>query len=345
MKMKKMMALICALMMIVTVFAGCSGESTQEVLSVNGEKVTMGEFNFYLESMKEMIAYESNLDIVDENSWSTIEIDNKKAIDVAKEKAVDDVVSVMVQVQKAKKDGIVLTDSDKLEIGKQKNTLIQQFGGQSAFDEQLKKWKISSNTFDQIMQNYMYASKLQAKYVEEDADINNITDEEIQAKYDLERENFIRNAIFVKHILKMPKEATDTTPAVTDEEAKAAAEAILARLQAGEDFDALMKENSDDSEVSHEGYQFTHNDGQFDADFDNASYALAVGEVSGIVKTQFGYHIIKRLESNVEIPALDEARESIISQIKSERYQSMVSNEWVIQANVVKQDDVLNNMK
>lgn len=339
MKQMKVIALICAAVLCIGMFSGC--EDTTEVFSVNGEKITRGRFTFYLENMKEMIAQESNLDITDENSWSTIEIDNKKAIDVAKEKALDDVVSLIVQVQKAKEAGITLNNDDKKNIGKQKNNIIQQYGGEAGFNEQLKKWNITSETFDQIMQDYMYASKLQTKYVDEDEKINNISEEEILAKYNSAKQE----SIFVKHILIMPKEATDTTPEVTEEEAEQKAQQVLDRLNAGEDFDTLMREVSDDAETSYDGYQFTHNDGQMDADFDNAAYALAVGETSGLVKTQFGYHIIKRLPSEAEMPDLDEVRDTLISQIKAERYQTMVADEWVSAAVVVKREDVFNAMK
>ena len=340
----KAAAVTAAVCMLLTMLAGCRNNSA-EVFSVNGEKVTMGEFTFYLESMKEMIAQESNLDITDENSWSTIEIDNKKAIDVAKEKALDDAVSIMVQVQKAKEEGITLTNDEKKSIGKQKSSIIQQYGGESGFNAQLKKWNISSEIFDTIMQNYMYASKLQTKYTNEDEKINNISDEDILAKYNVMKDEAVQESIFVKHILIMPKEATETTPEVTDDEAAAKAQQVLDRLNAGEDFDTLMREVSDDAETSYDGYSFTHNDGQMDADFDNAAYALAVGETSGVVKTRFGYHIIKRLPSSVDIPAMDDMRGTLISQIKSERYRTMVTDEWVSSAVIVKNEAVFNAMK
>ena len=116
MKKRKIIALLCALVFCVGVFAGCVQDS-QEIFSVNGEKVTRGKFMFFLENMKEMIAEESNLDIKDASSWETAEIENKKAIDVAKENALNDVVSLMVQVQKAKEEGITLSNDDKKAIG------------------------------------------------------------------------------------------------------------------------------------------------------------------------------------------------------------------------------------
>ena len=345
MKTRKVIAFVCAFVFCLGIIAGCSVQDTKEVFSVNGEKITRGKFMFYLENMKELIAQESNVEITDENSWSTVEIDNKKAIDVAKEKALEDVVSLMVQVQKAKEEGITLTNEDKKAIGKQKNSFIQQYGGENGFNEQLKKWQITSDTFDEILQDYKYASKLQEKYMAENEKIKTVTDEEIQAKYDAEKEKTMTESIFAKHILIMPQEATDTEPAITDEQAKAKAEEILGKLKAGEDFDTLMKENSMDNETSFEGYSFTHNDGQFDQDFDNAAYALGIDQTSDVVKTRFGYHIIKRLPLQEEFPALDTVRDNVIAMIKSERYQTLVAEEWVPAANIVKQEEVFNSIK
>ena len=338
MKLKKISALACAVVLCIVSLAGC-GIDTREVFSVNGEKVTSEEYAFFLGTMKEMIAQESSLELTDENSWQTIEIDNKKAIDVAKEKAFDDAVSLMVQVQKAKQEGIVLGDEDKTNLKKQRQSIVNMYGGESVFKEQLKKWQVSSDTFDAIMQNYMYASKLQKQYIDENEKINAITDEDILAKYDSIKEETIRESIFVKHILVM------TSDTVTDEQAKQKAQSVLDRLNAGEDFDALMREVSEDVESSYDGYSFTHNDGKMDTDFDNAAYALAVGETSGLVKTRFGYHIIKRLESNAEIEPLEQMRETIISTIKSERYRTMVVDEWVSSAVIVKQEELYNSIK
>ena len=344
MKKRKIIALLCALVFCIGVFAGCAQDS-QEIFSVNGEKVTRGKFMFFLENMKEMIAEESNLDIKDESSWETAEIENKKAIDVAKENALNDVVSLMVQVQKAKEEGITLSNDDKKAIGKQKNSFVQQYGGENSFNEQLKKWQITSDIFDEILQDYKYASKLQEKYMAEDEKISTVTDEEIQAKYDTEREKSLRENIFAKHILIMTKEASDTQEAVTDEQARAKAQEILDRIKAGEDFDTLMREYSEDGETSFDGYSFTHNDGQFIAEFDNAAYALGIGDVSDLVKTQYGYHIIKRLPMQEEFPALADVRDNVINMIKSERYQTKVSEEWVPAATIVKQEEVFNNIK
>lgn len=78
-----------------------------------------------------------------------------------------------------------------------------------------------------------------------------------------------------------------------NEPAKKQAEAVLAQVQAGSDFAALAKQYSQDGSASNGGDLGLFSKGQLDPDFENAAFALQPGQVSGVVKTQYGYHIIK----------------------------------------------------
>lgn len=78
--------------------------------------------------------------------------------------------------------------------------------------------------------------------------------------------------------------------------AKAKADDLLAQVKAGADFGELAKKNSEDTSASNGGDLGFIEKGQTVAEFEEASFKLAVGEVSGVVKTQYGYHIIKALE-------------------------------------------------
>ena len=75
--------------------------------------------------------------------------------------------------------------------------------------------------------------------------------------------------------------------------AKARAEGILERALAGEDFDELVATYSEDG-MPPEGYTFVV--GAMVIEFCEATRALEIGEISGLVQTQFGFHIIKRVE-------------------------------------------------
>ena len=72
--------------------------------------------------------------------------------------------------------------------------------------------------------------------------------------------------------------------------------AVLERLKKGEKFAAIAKDVSLCPSKKRGGDLGTFGRGQMVKEFENAAFALDKGQISGIVKTQFGYHIIRRLE-------------------------------------------------
>lgn len=104
-----------------------------------------------------------------------------------------------------------------------------------------------------------------------------------------------------KHILLATIDLDTRQP--LDEETiarqRATADGLLAQLQAAEDhvalFDQLMKEYSEDTGLAANPDGYTTSKGQMVAPFEEAALALNVGEISGIVESEFGYHIILRL--------------------------------------------------
>jgi peptidyl-prolyl cis-trans isomerase D len=106
--------------------------------------------------------------------------------------------------------------------------------------------------------------------------------------------------------------------------AKADTEALLAKINAGEDFATLAKENSADTFSGENGGDLDWIDaGVMDAAFDEAAFALTgVGSVSDVVKTDFGFHIIKLTDYKAEnVQTLSEVREDIVKKAKSEKAQ------------------------
>ncbi len=84
-----------------------------------------------------------------------------------------------------------------------------------------------------------------------------------------------------------------TTDESLNAPAKAQAESILKQIQGGADFAALAKQYSQDGSAANGGDLGLFSKGQLDPDFEAAAFALQPGQTSGIVKTQYGYHIIK----------------------------------------------------
>jgi hypothetical protein len=90
-------------------------------------------------------------------------------------------------------------------------------------------------------------------------------------------------------------------PELDSKPARAKIEGLLARVRAGEDFAKLASEFSDDPGSKTDGGDlgwFGH--GQMVKPFEDAAFALKQGEVSGIIESQFGYHIIKLEERRAQ---------------------------------------------
>lgn len=98
------------------------------------------------------------------------------------------------------------------------------------------------------------------------------------------------------HILLSYAGSANPGASRTKEEAKALAEKLLADVKAGADFAKLASENSDcpSREQGGDLGDFPH--GQMVKEFDAAAFGMKPGEISGVVETQFGFHIIKRTE-------------------------------------------------
>src|SRR4029453_14334595 len=75
---------------------------------------------------------------------------------------------------------------------------------------------------------------------------------------------------------------------------KAQAEAVLKRAKAGEDFAALAKQYSEDDSNKDKGGDLDYfGRGTMVPEFDTAAFAMKAGDISDLVKTSFGFHIIK----------------------------------------------------
>ncbi|MCL2877239.1 MAG: peptidylprolyl isomerase [Acidobacteria bacterium] len=113
------------------------------------------------------------------------------------------------------------------------------------------------------------------------------------------------------HILLLVNDASE------DAEVKEKAEEVLKLAQSGQDFAELARKYSDDSGSAEQGgYLGTFTRGQMVPEFESAAFALESGELSGLVRSQYGYHIILSLRH--ENPTLESSREQLFA-IASDR--------------------------
>ncbi|MDA0205519.1 MAG: peptidyl-prolyl cis-trans isomerase [Acidobacteria bacterium] len=152
-----------------------------------------------------------------------------------------------------------------------------------------------------------------------------ISDAEIRNFYDQNRYRFeTPDRVHPSHILFLTINP-DTGAALTDAEKAAKqtlANEVLAKVKAGEDFAALATQYSEDPGTKEEGGDlgFVARGQMGTAAFEDPTFALQPGEVTDVVETEFGFHIIKmnERESAVRRP-LEEVREEIIGDLRAEK--------------------------
>ena len=150
-----------------------------------------------------------------------------------------------------------------------------------------------------------------------------VTDAEEQAFYSAHQSDFkVDEQVKVRHILI--KVAPNATPA-EDAAAKAKAQGILDQLKKdnGADFAALAKADSDDPGSKDLGGELGFiKRGVTVPAFENAAFALQPGQISGLVKTQFGYHIIQcEAKQAAHAQSFDEVKPKILATLTEQKEQ------------------------
>jgi peptidyl-prolyl cis-trans isomerase C len=150
-----------------------------------------------------------------------------------------------------------------------------------------------------------------------------VTPPEVQEYYNAHTEDFRHpDVVRSSHILLVLPE----NPMPEQEKAaKQRAESLLARVKKGEDFAKLAREYSQDSSASQGGDIGYVPKGQLAAEYESVAFTLPVGSVSDVVRTQFGYHIIKVTDrKRAGVSTLDEIRSDLTEFLKGQKVDAEV---------------------
>ena len=122
-----------------------------------------------------------------------------------------------------------------------------------------------------------------------------ITEEKMKDYYAVNKKNYEKpERVKASHILIMADSSPTSPTGRTDEAAKKLADELVVKARGGASFSDLAKQYSQDPGSGAKGGDLGYfGKGQMVAEFEKAAFALKTGEISGVVKSQFGYHIIK----------------------------------------------------
>jgi peptidyl-prolyl cis-trans isomerase C len=201
----------------------------------------------------------------------------------------------------------------------------------------------SGQSFEQWRQQMQFEKRLayQELFESELDDKVNITEENARAHYFENQQRFeIPEQVKASHILIKPDTSDpNVEPALAEAAAKAKAEDLLKQIKDGADFAELAKAKSGCPSSARGGDLGFFSKGQMVPAFEEATLALEVGQVSDIVKTRFGYHIIKvadRKEAGTK--TFEQVKSDLMAMLTAEK-QRELTEQYVeslkVEANIV----------
>lgn len=149
-----------------------------------------------------------------------------------------------------------------------------------------------------------------------------VSDEEAKQYYDANAKEFeIPEQVRASHILvKTEPKDPNADPNQVKAAAKEKATKLLKQVKDGGDFAAIAKENSDCPSAAQGGDLGSFSRGRMVKPFEDAAFAMKVGDVSDLVETQFGYHIIKVTEhKDAGVTPFEEAKAAIIDELSRQK--------------------------
>jgi len=292
---------------------GVPGDTT--IATVNGTPISIREYGFWIAFTADTLKRYSNGEELD---WAMEEDGFTLRQAIENEAQMGAKLYALVE-SKVKELGLSLSAEAQTELDALIEDTREQLGG----EEGLMKWLAYNGlSYDEFVRQ-------SAAPLYYDALAAGLADHSPATTAEVEQYITDNDLLRAKHILFMTVD--DTTGAALDEatiaEKKAKAEETLAALQASTnletDFDKLMHELSEDAglQTNPDGYIFSAN--VMVPEFESGTRALEYGQMSGIVETSYGYHIILRLD-----PANEQLAAAVVEQRVINQTNQMVSD-WM----------------
>jgi peptidyl-prolyl cis-trans isomerase C len=251
-------------------WADKAASSGKEVASVNGKPISKSQYERDLSVFQKRAAQEGRQ--LSDADLTTV-----------KNRILENLIDAEVLYQESQKEGVEVDDQA---INEQFVTIKKRFSDEAAYKKALEGMDVSEIRA-QIQRGLAINQLLDTNVSQKIT----VTEEESKKFYN-NNPNLFKQPEQVKasHILiKVAPDAEESKKI----QARKKIETVQKKVRQGEDFGLLAKANSEGPTAQREGDLGYFNRGQMVKPFEDAALALNVGEVSGIVETQFGYHLIK----------------------------------------------------
>ena len=229
-----------------------------------------------------------------------------------REQVLDSLIARELLYQESQRKGIKVESKT---VDEQFETMKKRFPGETEFKKALESMNLSEATLrSQLERDQAVRELIDNQFAEK----LTVSDEEVKAYYDSHMNSFKKpEQVKASHILiKVESQADESQKAGAQKKL----EMIQGKLKKGEDFGTLAKEYSEGPSSTKGGDLGYFSRGQMVKPFEDAAFALQPGEVSGVVETRFGYHLIKVTDKTPETTlAYDDIKERLREYLKQEK--------------------------
>ena len=233
------------------------------------------------------------------------------------QQALDSLIEMELLIQEAKRTGVAVTPA---EAAKRYEEFKKNFPKPEDFAQFLKNMDMTEEKLRKDNERELVVNTLMEKWF---ATLPAVTDADLEKYYKENPQQFQqKERVKASHILvKVDEKATAEEKAA----ARKKIEGVQAKLKSGGDFAALAKENSDCPSKERGGDLGFFGKGQMVPEFETAAFALKPGELSGIVETKFGYHIIKGAEhQQAGVTPLSEVKDRLKSFLENQKKRELL---------------------
>ena len=328
--MKRWFFLHLAVIFCIFAFAGCgtnkesnadnitmaSGpDGNDEIIKINDIGITAGEFRYYLHEQAIKKLYNGATAVLDNDvsgyDWNKVGESGKTLEEEIIDETIKNITAETLMIENA---SILLTDDEKRNIDEMIDVYISQAGEELFL---LSANTMALNSVDEY-KKMAYRTMLLQKTEQE------ITDNFTKYIKDIDLNDYESSEkVTAQHILIESNSEKYEDPQKTINE-------VLVLARAGADFTELMHQYDEDPGQTDAGYTFGK--GEMVKEFEEAAYSLKCDEISDVVETSYGYHIIKRIAGLAELQnywmqsATCEINENLIKKVSVSEIMNTTTN-------------------
>jgi parvulin-like peptidyl-prolyl isomerase len=274
---------------------------------VNGENVTKADFDRLIKN-------------IEQSNGKPVPPERRDEI---LRKALDDLITLTVLSQEAKTRNVAVSDAD---IDANLAELRKSFRGN---DQQFQQALAARGmTSEQMRTDAGVQLRVNKMVQTEVSTVAGASEAEAREFYDKNPDRFKPEEVRASHILVAVKEDAKEGEVA---QARARAESVLKQAKAGTDFATLARRYSDDSSKSQGGDLGFFPHGKLPPEFEQVAFSLKAGQMSDVVATPFGFHIIKVADRRVA-PTMPfeqvspQIREMLFTQRKEQKAQAFIES-------------------